>query len=511
MTNPGLASGSALAGLLFSMVVASATEPAHGAPTGHANAGAAKFVAAYGKTIQQVEYGVTPASVRATSGGGYIALASSDSPRGFGVNWLLKLDASGRPQWQRELGCATGAGGDYTLAASAQQSSDGGYVLGGGVLGCGSYTQRALVEKLDALGRVTWAFAYSAESSDTSITGITQTTDGGFVAVGSATDRRLYSGALILKLGSDGAVQWRRKLGPTASTTAYFNAVRQTSDGGYVAFGESSVIGGDFPYPVSVLVASFDTGGNLRWQKQYNNVDGAGAASGYEHALSGIQSADGGYVVAGNWSSARPGPFPQEDTAGGLVLRLDAGGNIDWQRAYNGGVYCYFNGFNQTCTILSVLVYSVHQAADGGYVLAGLGNLKLLDSVPQVPWLAKIDSAGNLLWQHFYYDVYETGRPISQYFASATPAPGGGVMALGFTEKNDITLIGELYAVKTDPLGRAGPCDQRHPATPLHAIDPGVTVLAASLPVLAPIVARSPLSISSRPTAVLRNGKCGVD
>ena len=84
-----------------------------------------------------------------------------------------------------------------------------------------------------------------------------------------------------------------------------------------------------------------------------------------------------------------------------LLLKLDSSGNIQWQKAYNGGVYCYFNGFNTVCAIITGLPYSAHQTADGGYVLAGLGNLELLDSIPQVPRLAMVDSAGNLLWQYF--------------------------------------------------------------------------------------------------------------
>src|SRR5262249_44254020 len=133
-----------------------------------------------------------------------------------------------------------------------------------------------------------------------------------------------------------------------------------------------------------------------------------------------------------------------------------------------GGIYCYFNGYNTTCTIITALPYSVHQIADGGYALAGLGQLALLDSVPQVPWLAKVDSGGNLQWQYFYYDLSSAGRPISQYFASSTPTNDGGFMALGFTEKNDPTSIGELYAVKTDSSGLVGICDQQHDATPFR-------------------------------------------
>src|SRR5262249_20141126 len=173
-------------------------------------------------------------------------------------------DATGRPQWQRELGCENGAPGDYILGISAQQTADGGYVLGGGMLGCGEiYSQRALVEKLDGQGQVLWAFAYSAGMVDSTGASIKQTIDGGYIAVGSATDNGAVPGALIFKLDGAGKMHWQRKLGPKGSTTAYFNAVQQTSDGGYVAIGEMSVLGGTYPYPISVLVASFDPNGKI--------------------------------------------------------------------------------------------------------------------------------------------------------------------------------------------------------------------------------------------------------
>jgi len=500
----------ASAGLLFLMLATPGMMKARpSAPITDAQAASRTFVTAYGNTSRQVEYGLTPESVGVTSDGGYIALGLTDSPDGFLKNWLLKLNASGRPQWQREVGCASGAPGDYGLALSTQQLSDGGYILGGGILGCGGlYVQRALVEKLDAQGRVVWAFAYSAGSNGSAINQIRQTTDGGYIAVGSVSGADGHLGALILKLDGAGTVQWQRKLDPTGSTGAYFNAVRQTSDGGYVAIGEYYVVGQSYPYPNSVLVASFDPSGNVRWQKGFNNVDDRGSPSGYEHALSGIQTSDGGYLVVGNWSNAIPGPFPQEDSAGALLLKLDSGGNIVWQKAYNGGIYCYFNGYNTVCTIITALPYSVHPTADGGYVLAGLGQLELLDSVPQVPWLAKVDSGGNLLWQYFYYDVYSTGRPISQYFASSTPTNDGGFMALGFTEKNDITFIGELYAVKTDSAGIVADCGQLHSATPLHSVDPAMTILSPSLPVLTTVSPGSAVSIRARTTSVLKDDKC---
>ena len=102
---------------------------------------------------------------------------------------------------------------------------------------------------------------------------------------------------MILKLDGRGNVQWQKKLGPAGSTQAYFNAVQQTSDGGYVATGEFYRPTATTPR-TSVLVVKFDSNGDVRWQQAFT-----GAPSAAEHAPSIIQTSEGGYLVAGNWDS----------------------------------------------------------------------------------------------------------------------------------------------------------------------------------------------------------------
>ena len=124
---------------------------------------------------------------------------------------------------------------------------------------------------------------------------------------------------------------------------------------------------------------------------------------------------------------------------------------------------------------------SLHQASDGGYVLAGTSNLEQTDQAPIEPWLAKTDASGALLWQHLYYQTSTAGRPLNEDFHGAAPAPNGGFLATGpvlnYSAQKD-----ELYAVKTDSSGLVGTCSQVHPATPLQAIDPALTAVAPSLP-----------------------------
>ena len=447
------------------------------------------YVRTYANILSKIEYGLTPVDVQPTSDGGYIALTltqASQSSNGVGVNWLVKLSSSGTPQWQEELGCFGTPPGGYADGLSVQQTADGGYIVAGGTLGCGSHSacppasgiQCALIEKLDSAGKLDWSQVYPAGPDGSSINQIRQTSDGGYIAAGSATGPNQNSSALILRLDSRGNVQWQRDLGPSGSTQASFNSVQQTSDGGYVAAGDYYTPVAGSP-PTRVLAAKFDPTGNLTWQHGFTSLSGTGSQTSVEDAQAIIQTSDGGYAVAGVWGNST---FPGQGARGALLLKLDADGNIQWQNAYSGGVYCYFNGYSETCADIGAVIYSVHQAAGGGYLLAGDGNLELTDSVPQVPWLAKVDASGNLTWQHFYYQTYSTGRPLSQYFAASALAPDGGYLAAGVTE-NYAAQKDELYVVKTDSTGLVGTCGSVRPATPLSAINPALTTVAPSLPV----------------------------
>ena len=446
------------------------------------------FVKAFGALAGSTQLDLATVDAQPTADGGYIALAETTLPGG-GVNWLAKLSSTGSPQWQEELGCLNGAPGDYSDGVSVQQTADGAYIVGGGTVDCGSGTSCpalsghdcALVEKLDSAGRLTWARVYAVGPAGSSIDQIRQTTDGGYIAAGSATDLQGNTSALLLKLDSAGNLQWRRALGPAGANGAYFNSVVQTSDGGYVATGDYYT-----PTPgvaqTQALVASFGADGNLNWQHEFATLDGNGAPTSKSDATSIIQTSDGGFAVAGTWSNGAVCPYC--GTRGGLLFKVDASGNLQWQQAYTGGVYCYYNGYSDTCSDVGAVVYSLRETSDGGFVLAGDGVLELTDSSPIVPWLAKVDSGGNLLWQHFYYQTSAAGRSLSEDFTSSGPGPNGGYFAAGQTE-NYTVLKDEVLAVSTDSGGLIGSCTDVHPATALQDVNPALSQMDPGLPVQA--------------------------
>lgn len=461
-------------------------------------AGPVTFVKTYANVILNTteQKDLTPEAVQATSDGGYILLASTNCTTNACamaqgnvnpiVNWLVKTDSLGNTQWQREVGCVSSPG-TYSIGVSLQQSTDGGYIVGGGGINCGA-GGGAIVEKLDSTGNLTWSKTYSIGDNGTGITSIRQTSDGGYVAAGGVFEiGPSTGGGLVLKLDASGNVQWERIVGPVGSVTDIFNAIQQTSDEGYVAAGNYYITSSRCQ-PLQCeggLLVKLDGKGNVQWQQAVN--PGA-SASLFTDSI--VQTSDGGYVAAGAWFG-----YSQK---GGLLVKLDASGKIVWQRAYSGG--------NDYSVELGLVIYSVHQTADGGYFLAGDGNDQLVND-ELVPWMGKVDSSGKLIWDFFYYQVYTTGLPLSEYFAGSDVAKDGGLVAAGWTEDYSKGL-GLLFLVKTDSTGQCGACGDVHPDVGLSEISPGVTVSAVSLPVSTKTAAGVSSPSQTKPTAVIIKKDC---
>jgi hypothetical protein len=276
-------------------------------------------------------------------------------------------------------------------------------------------------------------------------------------------------------------------LGPTGSNQVYLHAVQQTSDGGYVAVGQlhdGTTTNTGAPLE-SALAVKLDASGTVSWLHAYNSVGSGGSVTATTHAFAVVQTADGGFAIGGNWGTPN-----SLNPSGALLLRLTPNGSIESQTAYTGGVYCFDNGYSETCTSIGGVAYSLHQTADGGFVLAGDADLELTDETPGVPWLAKVGPSGSLIWQEQDYQVNpSSGRPLSETFDSSALTPAGP-LAVGRTE-NYGNGLGELLGVQTDPNGAVASCSQVHPGSPLSAVDPGLSELTPDVVAAAPAISQS--------------------
>ena len=439
------------------------------------------FIKNYADIVNGVEASSTPVDVQPTPDGGTIGLSLVPSPTGVGVDWLTKLSNIGGIQWQEEVGCLSTAPGDYSDGVSLQLTKDGGYIIAGATIGCGSGAHCpvtsgitcGLVEKLTSTGAVSFAHVYDLGPEGTSLHAIRQTGDGGYVVAGSETDLSGTIDGLVVKLDVNGSAIWQSRYVPSSAfQAADFAFVTPASDGGVVAAGRLTANN-----RFSLSVVEFDANGNLVWQHAYNNVtDGSPSSS--VQPLSIITTHDGGYAIAGTFNSTT---FPGTCCSGPLLLKLDPTGAIEFQQAYEGGVYCFFNGFGEQCTSIGGVAYAVQQNKDGGFIIAGASNIEMTDGTPLEPWLARVDASGDLTWQENDFRVNpQTGRPLSENFAGVA-ITSTGFFALGATE-NDANGDGELLGVSTDSDGHvATACSDEHSTALLSATNPGLVDLMPGL------------------------------
>jgi uncharacterized delta-60 repeat protein len=339
----------------------------------------------WARTYGGADWDIAYAVQQTTDGGFVVAGRTSSFGAGSADFWVLKLDVSGNIQWRKTYG---GASSDsaYTI----QQTTGGGFVVAGGTNSFGAGAYDLWVLKLDASGNVAWQKTYGSTLND-GIDSIQQTADGGFVVVGSTGDLP-FRDFWVLKLDDLGNVQWQKSYGGTEWDDAY--SIQQTTDGGFVVAGRTDSFGaGDW----DSWVLKLDASGNVTWQKTYGGASPDGARSIQ-------QTTDGGFVVAGYTKSF--GTFDVDV----WVLKLDASGNITWQKAYDAW-------YEQA--------HSIQQTTDGGFVVAG--QVMTFNPDGNDFSVLKLDASGNVTWHKSYKGTdYDDAYSIQQ-------TTDGGFVAAGDT------------------------------------------------------------------------------
>ena len=176
-------------------------------------------------------------SVRQTSDGGYITAGSV----------LIKTDSSGNTAWNKTFSGA--------FANSVQQTSDGGFILAGN-----NGNKEAWLIKTDVSGNEVWNknFEHIGNSIANSVQ---QTSDGGFILAGYTYYFPSGTDAWMIKTDAVGNEVWNEffsstKVGSLRAVESNLNSVQQTSDGGYIAAGSAQ------NYPPGVWLIKTDADEN---------------------------------------------------------------------------------------------------------------------------------------------------------------------------------------------------------------------------------------------------------
>jgi len=235
---------------------------------------------AWQKTFGGSDYDVAH-SIQQTTDGGYIVAGYTNS-FGYYDAYILKLNSDGSLAWQKTFG-----GTGYDEAYSIQQTTDGGYIVAGKTYPFRAGDYDIYILKLNSDGSLVWSKTFGGSNNDEAYS-IQQTTDGGYIVAGKTyTFGAVWSDAYVLKLDSDGSLEWQKTFGGSGNDWAY--SIQQTTDGGYIVAGLTGSFGAVW-YDAYVL--KLDSDGSLSWQQMFGE-------DGYDAAYSIQQTTDGGYIVAG--------------------------------------------------------------------------------------------------------------------------------------------------------------------------------------------------------------------
>ncbi len=195
------------------------------------------------------------AAFQETADGGYIlgGFSSSDAngnksqpPQGNVDYWIVKIDDLGIQQWDARYG-----GTDADQLTCLQQTTDGGYILGGttysGIGGDVSQDSVAgadyWIVKTDANGTKLWDSRFGGTSDD-ELRCLQQTADGGYILGGfsnspagadkSQSNQGPYytSDFWIVKTDSMGVKEWDKRFGGNDNDGCF--SIKQTNDSGYI-------------------------------------------------------------------------------------------------------------------------------------------------------------------------------------------------------------------------------------------------------------------------------------
>lgn len=347
--------------------------------------------------------------------------------------WLVKLSQTGTIIWQQSLG------GSYTETPySIQETSDGGFIMAAetkstdGDITSNHGNSDAWIVKLSPVGSIQWQKSIGGSGFDVPLS-VKQTADGGFIVAGwtSSNDGDVSGNkggedCWLIKLTPSGVISWQKTFGGTGED--HFTGVAETADGGFICSGIVKSTDGDITNHhgmEDIWIVKVTSTGALSWQK---TIGGSGNDYCGEHAYSGgiLQTADGGYILAG-WSNSSDGDVTaNQGHYDAWVVKLTPTGSISWQKSFGG------TGDDEA--------NSIQVTADGGYLIGGLTNSTDGD-VSHIHgdydfWVLKLTPSGSLEWERCYGGA---GREIA--FTTLETFEGDYIVA-GYTTMSSGQVTG---------------------------------------------------------------------
>ena len=323
------------------------------------------------------------------------------------------------------------------------------------VVGCKSDDETPIITDPPAEfnGTLAWVETFGGSGIDQA-TAVVTTEDGAYMVVGSTYSNDGHFAGLkstsdadyfLMRVRPDGGVDWTKVYGGDDDELA--TGITKTSDGGYVLVGYSrsdncftGSNGGFHDY----YILKVDAQGNEIWCQNFGYP-------GSDQAQNIIETREGDLMVTGFFDVSASGGQGNDDreNAGTLHgvgeywgIKLDADGQFFWKR--------YFGGSNNDRS------YNVMQTNDGGFVLIGSSesdDFDITDSKGSYDyWAVKLSAEGDLEWTRSF-----GGSEIDIAYDIATTLDGN-FLIVGDARSNDQDVStnygnADIWLVAIDPQG----------------------------------------------------------
>jgi len=270
-----------------------------------------------------------------TNDGGFITTGATDS---FGAGdydiYLIKTNQFGDTIWTKTFG---GSGQDY--GSEVHQTTDGGYIIIGSTEPLNNYRDDLYLIKTDSDGDTLWTKAYGGTLEDAGRS-IVEDINGNYLAAGYT--RSFDPGNVdvwILKFNEFGDTLWTRRVGGNEVDAGA--TIKKLENDDYIIVGYTQ----SFSSSNDIYLIRIDSSGNTIWTNNYGK-------QGSEYGEDVLELADGGFVISGYTTSYGAG----YDC---YLVRVNVNGDTLWTKSY-GAEY-------------DDKAYAIEQFEDG-FVMTGFTN-----------------------------------------------------------------------------------------------------------------------------------------
>ncbi|MGD1148668.1 MAG: PKD domain-containing protein, partial [Thermoanaerobaculaceae bacterium] len=266
------------------------------------------------------------------------------------------------------------------------------YVFWGTTQSFGLGTFNPWLTELDGNGNLVLQQVWGTAQTETGV--INPTPDGGFFVSLVSQPTPGQAVLQLVKLNSSLTSVWQKQYGTGSEG---LKAAAVLKDNSFLIEGSTVQISGSTVTYVGTLIKT-DSSGNILWQKQSSSSQPVTLAFG--------QLSDGSYIGVGTTSAASN---PADTDI--LVVKLDASGNVTWQKSYGGSA---------GSSAYSALPIS------GGYLIAG--STTAFGAGKSDVWLIQIDTSGNVVKQETIGGAGDD--------AAVLQAVTGGYLLSGYTDSS---------------------------------------------------------------------------